>query len=87
MFNIYPSFLLNVLLARVSVIDAIIKSGIKFVITSSTPIPFKKIPRDNTIKNLTGFKYVKYCNATGISSIGEIKPDNNTAGIDRKSVV
>ena len=79
--NYYPSFLLNVLPARVNVIEAITKSGIIFVITSSNPIPFKKSPLDKTIKNLTGFMYVKYCMRTGISSIGEINPDNNTAGI------
>ena len=52
-----------------------------FAITSSIPIPFKNNPRDNTIKNLTGFKYVKYCKNTGISSMGDINPDSNTAGI------
>ena len=81
MFNIDPSFLLNVLLARVRVIAAIIISGIKFVITSFIPIPFKNIPRDSTIKNRTGFKYVRYCHPIGISSIGEINPYSSTAGI------
>ena len=67
--------------ARVSVMIAIIIRGIKFIITSSIPIPLRNIPRVNTIKNLTGFSRVKYCRKIGISSIGEIKPDNNTAGI------
>ena len=49
--------------------------------TSSIPIPFKNIPRDSTIKNRTGFKYVRYCHPIGISSIGEINPDNKIAGI------
>ena len=52
----YPSFLLNVLLASVRVIKAIISRGIMFTITSLIPIPFNIIPRDRTIKNLTGFK-------------------------------
>ena len=77
----YPNFLLNVLLARVNVIVAIIISGIMFAITSLIPIPFNIIPRDKTIKNLTGFKYVKYCKQSGISSIGEINPESSTAGI------
>ena len=64
-----------------SVIEAIIISGIRFVITSSNPIPFKNIPLVSTIKNLTGFSQVIYCRKTGISSIGEIKPDKSTAGI------
>ena len=81
MFNIYPNFLLNVLLASVNVIVAIIISGIIFAITSLIPIPFKNIPRDSTMKNLTGSKYVIYCKPIGISSIGEINPDNKTAGI------
>lgn len=78
---IYPSFLLKVLPARVRVIKAIIIKGIKFVIMSSIPMPLRNIPRVKTIKNLTGFNQVKYCSATGISSIGEIKPDNRIAGI------
>ena len=77
----YPNFLLNVLLASVNVIVAIIISGIIFAITSPKPIPFNIIPRDKTIKNLTGFKYVKYCKQSGISSIGEINPESSTAGI------
>ena len=60
MFNIYPNFLLNVLLARVKVIVAIIISGMIFANTSLIPIPFNIIPLDRTIKNLTGSKYVKY---------------------------
>lgn len=52
----YPNFLLNVLPARVKVIEAISNKGITFAITSSIPIPFKNSPLDKTIKNLTGFK-------------------------------
>ena len=81
MFYNYPNFLLNVLLASVRVIKAIISSGIMFTITSLIPIPFNIIPRDRTIKNLTGFKYVKYCKKRGISSTGDINPDSSTAGI------
>ena len=52
-----------------------------FTITSSIPIPFNIIPRDRTIKNLTGSKYVKHCKQSGISSIGDINPESKTAGI------
>ena len=79
--NIYPSFLLNVLPARVNVIKAITSSGIILAVISAIPIPFKKIPRVKTIKNRTGFNHVKYCKNIGISSIGEINPDKSTAGI------
>ena len=44
-------------------------------------MPFKIIPFDKTIKNRTGLRYVRYCKNKGISSIGEINPDNKTAGI------
>ena len=77
----YPSFLLKVLPASESVSAAIIIRGIIFVITSASPIPFKNIPLVSTIKNLTGFSHVKYCRKTGMSSIGEINPDNSTEGI------
>ena len=52
-----------------------------FATTSLNPMPFKKIPLESTIKNLTGLRYVRYCRKTGISSIGEMKPDNRTEGI------
>ena len=48
---------------------------------SSPPIPLRIIPLESTIKNLTGLSQVKYCKKTGMSSIGEMNPDNNTAGI------
>jgi hypothetical protein len=72
---------LNVLLARLRVIIAIIIRGIKFTTTSSKPIPLRNMFLESYIKNLTGFRYVKYCKTTGMSSIGEINPDSNTAGI------
>ena len=55
--------------ARVSVMIAIIIRGIKFIITSSIPIPLRNIPRVNTIKNLTGFSRVKYCRKIGIITL------------------
>ena len=71
----YPSFLLNVLPARVRVRSAMIIRGSQFAMASLKLIPFRKIPLVRTMKNLTGFSQVKYCKAVGISSIGEINPD------------
>ena len=62
-------------------IEEIIINGIRFIITSSNPIPLRIIPLDKTIKNLTGLSHVKYCKQIGISSIGEINPDKRTEGI------
>ena len=48
---------------------------------ASNPIPFRTIPLNITIKYLSGTRYVTYCTAGGIFSIGKANPDKNIIGI------
>src|SRR5438874_13690859 len=52
---------------------------------TSTPDPFKKIPRTISMKYRTGFRYVSHCTAGGMLRIGKAKPLNMNAGVEKKN--